>query len=154
MRPAPVPRLPISLLLHSPRLQHSGFVSSAHSRVQDSRMWPLLSPFLHWVRSVLLRCLRFTLLLLLLLRRFSRVRLCATPQTAAHQPPWPLGFSRQGHWSGLPFPLFHICIYHHVLTHSWLPGHEWFQLLAVVNVLQWTWVCLDRDESAFGVGSS
>ena len=30
------------------------------------------------------------LLLLLLLSRFSRVRLCATPQTAAHQapPPW------------------------------------------------------------------
>ena len=28
-----------------------------------------------------------TLLLLLLLSRFSRVRLCATPQTAAHQAP-------------------------------------------------------------------
>ena len=30
----------------------------------------------------------------LLLRRFSRVRLCATPQTAAHQAPPSLGFSR------------------------------------------------------------
>ena len=39
--------------------------------------------------------------LLLLLSRFSRVRLCATPQTAAHQPPPSLGFSRQEHWSGL-----------------------------------------------------
>src|SRR5574340_523444 len=29
------------------------------------------------------------LLLLLLLSRFSRVRLCATPETAAHQPPHP-----------------------------------------------------------------
>ena len=44
------------------------------------------------------------LLLLLLLSRFSRVRLCATPETAAHQAPLSLGFSRQEHWSGLPFP--------------------------------------------------
>ena len=44
------------------------------------------------------------LLLLLLLSRFSRVRLCATPQMAAHQAPLSLGFSRQEHWSGLPFP--------------------------------------------------
>ena len=36
------------------------------------------------------------LLLLLLLSRSSRVRLCATPQTAAHQAPLSLGFSRQG----------------------------------------------------------
>ena len=43
-------------------------------------------------------------LLLLRLSHFSRVRLCATPQTAAHQAPWSLGFSRQEHWSGLPFP--------------------------------------------------
>ena len=34
---------------------------------------------------------------------FSRVQLCATPQTAAHQAPPSLGFSRQEHWSGLPF---------------------------------------------------
>ena len=40
----------------------------------------------------------------LLLSRFSRVRLCATPQTAAYQAPPSLGFSRQEHWSGLPFP--------------------------------------------------
>ena len=44
------------------------------------------------------------LLLPLLLSCFSRVRLCATPQTAAHQAPPSLGFSRQKHWSGLPFP--------------------------------------------------
>ena len=44
------------------------------------------------------------LLLLLLLSRFSRVRLCATPETAAYQAPLSLGFSRQEHWSGLPFP--------------------------------------------------
>ena len=44
------------------------------------------------------------LLLLLLLSRFSHVRLCVTPETAAHQAPPSLGFSRQEHWSGLPFP--------------------------------------------------
>ena len=44
------------------------------------------------------------LLLLPLLSHFSRVRLCATPQTAAHQAPPSLGFSRQEYWSGLPFP--------------------------------------------------
>ena len=43
------------------------------------------------------------LLLLLLLSRFSRVQLCATPQTAAHQASPSLGFSRQEHWSRLPF---------------------------------------------------
>ena len=43
-------------------------------------------------------------MLLLLLSRFSRVRLCVTPETAAHQAPASLGFSRQEHWSGLPFP--------------------------------------------------
>ena len=43
-------------------------------------------------------------LLLLLLNRFSRVRLCVTPETAAHQAPPSLGFSRQEYWSGLLFP--------------------------------------------------
>ena len=41
---------------------------------------------------------------LLLLSRFSCVWLCATPETAAHQAPPSLGFSREEHWSGLPFP--------------------------------------------------
>ena len=44
------------------------------------------------------------LLLLLLLSRFSHVRLCVTPKTAAQQAPPSLGFSRQEHWSELPFP--------------------------------------------------
>ena len=41
---------------------------------------------------------------MLLLSHFSHIRLCVTPQTAAHQAPPSLGFSRQEHWSGLPFP--------------------------------------------------
>ena len=43
-------------------------------------------------------------LLLLLLSRLSRVRLCATQWMAAHQAPPSPRFSRQEHWSGLPFP--------------------------------------------------
>ena len=39
-------------------------------------------------------------LLLLLLSHFGRVRLCETPETATHQVPPSLGFSRQEHWSG------------------------------------------------------
>ena len=42
--------------------------------------------------------------LLLLLSHFNCVRLCATPETAACQAPLSLGFSRQEHWGGLPFP--------------------------------------------------
>ena len=40
----------------------------------------------------------------MLLSCFSRVQLCATPETTAQQAPLSLGFSRQEHWSGLPFP--------------------------------------------------
>ena len=32
----------------------------------------------------------------------SRVQLCETPWTAAHQSPLSVGFSRQEYWSGLP----------------------------------------------------
>ena len=52
----------------------------------------------------------FQTMLLLLLSCFSHVRLCATPWTAAHQAPPSLGFSRQSHWSGLPFPSPQNCI--------------------------------------------
>ena len=44
------------------------------------------------------------LLLLLLLSHFSHVRLCVTPETAAHQAPPSMGFTRQEYWSGLPLP--------------------------------------------------
>ena len=43
------------------------------------------------------------LLLLLLLSHFSRVQLCATHRRQPTRLP-SLGFSRQEHWSGLPFP--------------------------------------------------
>ena len=66
------------------RLLNKAVIKNTNKIFLEYRFWPLL--------------------LLLLLRRFSRVRLCATPQTAAHQAPPSLGFSRQEHWSGLPFP--------------------------------------------------
>ena len=43
-------------------------------------------------------------MLLLLLSRFSHVRLCATPWTAAYQASPSIGFSRQKYWSGVPLP--------------------------------------------------
>ena len=43
-------------------------------------------------------------LLLLLLSRFNRVWLLATPWTAAYQAPPSMGVSRQEYWSGLPMP--------------------------------------------------
>ena len=45
------------------------------------------------------------LLLLLLLRRFSRVRLCATPWTAAHQVPRPWDSPGKNTGVGCHFPL-------------------------------------------------
>ena len=48
----------------------------------------------------LLKSFLYLMLLLRLLSCFSRVRLCVTPETAAHQAPPSLGFSRQEHWSG------------------------------------------------------
>ena len=65
-------------------------------------------------------------LLLLLLSRFSRVRLSATPETAAHQAPPPMGFSRRERWRGghcllsdlflynnLPWPALFVCFTAH-----------------------------------------
>ena len=37
-------------------------------------------------------------------KSLSRVRLLATPWTAAYQPPLSMGFSRQEYWSGVPLP--------------------------------------------------
>ena len=49
-------------------------------------------------------CVHGLEVLLLLLSHFSCARLCETPRTADHQALLSLGFSRQEHWSGLPFP--------------------------------------------------
>ena len=54
--------------------------------------------------SELITKIALPLLLLLPLSGFSRVRLFATPWTAAHQAPPYMGFSRQEYWSGVPLP--------------------------------------------------
>ena len=58
--------------------------------------------FYSWLNSIFF--LLWLCCLLPLPSRFSRVRLCETPWTAAYQTPPSLGFSRQEHWVGLPFP--------------------------------------------------
>ena len=58
-----------------------------------------------WVtREALLTLLGYSLASTCMLSRFSHVQLFATPWTIAHQAPLSMGFSRQGHWSGLPCP--------------------------------------------------
>ena len=64
--------------------------------------WSWISLFLHKIMTSIY--MQLNKRNSMLLSRFSRVWLCATPQTAAHQAPPSLGFSRQEHWSGLPFP--------------------------------------------------
>ena len=95
-----------------------------------------------------------SLLLLLLLSRCSRVRLCVTPQKAAHQAPLSLGFSRQEYWSGLPFPspmhkvksqseVAQLCQTLSDLTDCTLPGssvHGIFQ----ARVLEWGAIAFSR----------
>ena len=83
---------PSPILLHLPQLKLCiHWTLTPHSLLPVS---PLQPPF-YFV---------FMILATLLLSRFSHVRLCVTPQVAAHQAPPSPGFSRQEHWSGLPFP--------------------------------------------------
>ena len=42
-------------------------------------------------------------------KSLSRVRLLATPWTAAYQAPPSMGFSRQDYWSGVPSPSLIMC---------------------------------------------
>ena len=67
----------------------------------------------------------------LLLLLLSHVPLYVTPRTAAHQAPLSLGFSRQEHWSGLPFPFpMHACRVASVVSDSVRPhGQQSTRLL-------------------------
>ena len=75
---------------------------------------------------------------MVLLSHFSRVQCCSTPQTAAHQSPLSLGFSRQEHWSGLPFPS---------------PMHKWkvkVKLLSRVRLFQTPWTAAYQAPPSMG----
>ena len=67
----------------------------------------------HWWQSQFLYCLRARTVSIcsqkpvkwkVKVKSLSRVRLLATPWTAAYQAPLPMGFSRQEYWSGVPLP--------------------------------------------------
>ena len=91
----------------------------------------------------------------MLLSRLSRIGFCATPQTAAHQAPLSLGFSRQELWSGLPFPspmhesqseVAQSCLTLHDPMDGSPPGssvHGIFQ----EKVLEWGWHHLPYSKS-------
>ena len=74
-------------------------------------------------------------------KSLSRVRLLATPWTAAHQAPLSMGFSRQEYWSGLPLPSLSICeeVSNYGLTYISLMNnhvkHLFMCLLAILYLL-------------------
>ena len=71
----------------------------------SSEYSPLISFRIDWFDLLAIQGTLKSLLLLLLLllpSHFRHVHLCVTPETAAHQAPPSLGFSRQEHWSGSP----------------------------------------------------
>ena len=70
------------------------------------------------------------------MKLLSRVRLAATPWTAAYQAPLSMGFARQEYWSGVPFPSpkptprhFSLMAYHF----SFLPNHIFLFLISLAN---------------------
>ena len=86
------------------------------------------------------------LLLLLLLSRFSRVRLCATPYMAAHPASLSLAFPRQEHWSGLPFPSpVHACMLSRfscvrLCVTPWTAAHKAPLSTGIFGQEYWSWV--------------
>ena len=85
-------------------------------QIWKTQQWPQ-----YWKRSVFIpipkkgnvkECSNYRTIVLISLaskvkvkvRSLSRVRLFATPWTAAYQAPSSMGFSRQEYWSGLPLP--------------------------------------------------
>ena len=67
------------------------------------------------------------------MKSLSRVRLFATPWTAAYQAPPSMGFSRQEYWSGVPLPSLFFCLLLLLLSHfsrvrlcatPWIAAHQ------------------------------
>ena len=74
------------------------FLSRGLAKLQSSRRWRQSTG--PGIRLVLERRDRT----MDVLSHFSHVQLFVTPWTVTHQAPLSMGFSRQEHWSGLPFP--------------------------------------------------
>ena len=63
----------------------------------------------------------------------SRVRLLATPWTAAHQAPPSMGFSRQEYWSGVPLP-----------SPLWSVGQQYFRTVEQ-SILKGNWQQIGKE---------
>ena len=99
----------------------------------------LLFAFYIWV----LCCWIF--IYMLLLSRLSRVQLCATLWTAAHQAPLSMGFSRQEYGRGLPFPS-PIYIFRYLLKLLLIcPLYHYFMTFFVVTVFERTSVLSNKS---------
>ena len=60
------------------------------------------------------------------MKSLSRVRLLATPWTAAHQAPPSMGFSRLEYWSGVPLPSLELVVRRQILlTIAYLTWNNW-----------------------------
>ena len=104
-----------------------GGASGEHSKGGWAQTWWWAKPAVFQTPPHTLPCLEASMLLLL--SRFSRVQLSATPYVAAHQALPSLGFSRQEHWSGLPFsspemsPIGHGKIFYDTTLWQYLCNH-------------------------------
>ena len=72
-------------------------------------------------------------------KSLSLVPLFATPWTAVHQAPLPMGFSRQEHWSGVPLPSLSTDLTHTQIPTSYVPATQTFSLSP--NTTPW-WFCI------------
>ena len=59
-------------------------------------------------------------------KSLSRIRLFATPWTAAYQAPLSVGFPRQEYWSGLPLPSLNYLLYLLSFSLLWLFFYSYF----------------------------
>ena len=84
----------------------------------------------------------------------SRVRLLATPWTAAHQAPPSMGFSRQEYWSGVPLPSPSLCQFFYSPL-----GSSSINLQVCAWVLRHVWLCDHMDcslpaSSVYGISQA
>ena len=82
-------------------------------------------------------------------KSLSRVRLLATPRTAAHQAPLSIGFSRQEYWSGVPLPspkgLLGSVIIRTKCVHIDVCKHRHIYILPLRKLQQWMHYSLQEN---------
>ena len=87
-------------------------------------------------------------------KSLSRVRLLATPRTAAYLAPPSMGFSRQEYWSGVPLPsLMRSLVFPILLCSSisldWSLGKAFLSLLAILWNSTFNWIYLSFSTLPF-----